>query len=473
VGKILKAVRRLGKKEGGASQETLMLAVLLVRTQLPNLEPGQALSLLLTFEPAVNALLNEAKDRSGGGGDETAVQELADSLLYTLGLLMLQKWPGLNYHNSNHHKDGAGFLLGLGQEDVKALGMAQAILREVAPLTDSTVYFIADQACKLARACAGPSADNVAETIAEAGKHLTKILAIVERLYPNEYQQVCAAAATAAGEVDLFFLGGNSSAVSRPTEAVVAAKRALLDSHLIRYLAEQPLGLIPKLSNKKLVKLLKESQRDVDSVLAVDTEFLIDQLPAGQLETLLVNLVRLLPLLESRQLLRHICSPQLMTRLQHRRRLELLLLPLFVQPDAAAASQQLLAGSGLVQTSSLLAPLLSVSPDHPNRFAAIMAKVRLGLDSQLMADLVHDQVVINSPELVSLLLAVLLSKEGEGGGGGQDAVGPVVQLCTHVLLQLPVSDKFEDLADVQNHVSMAKLSGKRHVHNWEFFKEPF
>ena len=112
--------------------------------------------------------------------------------------------------------------------------------------------------------------------------------------------------------------------------------------------------------------------------------------------------------------------------------------------------------SPLVQTSGLLAPLLSVGRDHPHRFTAVMAKCRLGLTDQLLAELVRDEVVINSPELVSLILAILLSSPAEG----VQAAGPIIQLCAHILLHLPVSDKFEDLADVQNHVSMAKLSGK-------------
>ena len=457
-GKIMKAVRRLGKKGGGGSQETLMLAVLLVRTQLLSLERPKTVSLIVSFEPAVNALLNEAKSKTGEV--EGGVLELADSLLYTLGLLVHQVGPLKLSANNNNNDDDEVALLNLGGDDVKALAMAYSIIKDVSsPLSESTVYFVTDLAQKLARTCASAAGEKNptnGETIAETLKQLTKILTIVEKLYPNEFQQVCAAVTAATGDADIFFLGGGNAPVSRPSEALMLAKRALMDNPLVQFLAARPLGQVPKLTNKKLARLIKDNQRDLEAVLSMEAEFLIDQMTAGRLEIMLGNLLRLLPLLESQQLLlfRLVCSPELLPQLQHRLRLELLLLPLFIQAEAAAG--QLVTASPLVQTSGLLAPLLSVGRDHPHRFTAVMAKCRLGLTDQLLAELVRDEVVINSPELVSLILAILLSSPAEG----VQAAGPIIQLCAHILLHLPVSDKFEDLADVQNHVSMAKLSGK-------------
>jgi hypothetical protein len=117
----------------------------------------------------------------------------------------------------------------------------------------------------------------------------------------------------------------------------------------------------------------------------------------------------------------------------------------------------LLAASPLVQTSALLSPLLSVTLDHPSRFAAVLAKCRVGLTPQLLEQLVDDDVIVNSPEVVSLVLAALLSGPKETSSSAAAAV--VVQLCIAVLVNLPVSAKFEDLNDIQNDVSSAKVSG--------------
>ncbi len=118
----------------------------------------------------------------------------------------------------------------------------------------------------------------------------------------------------------------------------------------------------------------------------------------------------------------------------------------------------LLAASPLIQTSALLSPLLSVTLDHPIRFAAVVAKCRVGLTPQLLQQLVDDDVIVNSPEVVSLVLAALLSGQKETSSSSV-AAAVVVQLCIAVLVNLPVSAKFEDLNDVQNDVSSAKVSG--------------
>jgi hypothetical protein len=252
VAKVTKAVRKLGKKSGWGSEETLMLAVLLARTQAANLERGKGLGLLVSFEPAVNMLVNEAK----GSRDEdaTAVRDLADNLVYTLLSL-----SGPNDNDDTNNDDDGNVLLGL--NEVKAFTMVHSLLKGVSPLSESTVVFATDVAQKLVRACAADSAPS--ETMTDAVKQLTKILSVVERSYPKEFQKVCAAVtATAAGSAaDIFFLGGANSRSGdlqvNPPEAVVRAKRALMDDPLVRFLLERPLRQLPKLGNKKLVKLIQ------------------------------------------------------------------------------------------------------------------------------------------------------------------------------------------------------------------------
>jgi hypothetical protein len=251
VAKVTKAVRKLGKKSGWASEETLMLAVLLVRTQAANVERGKGLGLLVSFEPAVNVLVNEAK----GSRDEdaTAVRDLADNLVYTLLSL-----SGPDNDNETNDDDG-NVLLGL--NEVKAFTMVHSLLKGVSPLSEHTVVFATDMAQKLARACAADIAP--IETMTEGLKQLTKILSVVERSYPKEFQKVCAAvtAAAAGSAADIFFLGGANSRSGdlqiNPPEAVVRAKRALMDNPLVRFLLERPLRQLPKLANKKLVKLMQ------------------------------------------------------------------------------------------------------------------------------------------------------------------------------------------------------------------------
>ncbi len=253
VAKVTKAVRKLGKKSGWASEETLMLAVLLARTQAANLERGKGLGLLVSFEPAVNVLVNEAK----GSRDEdaTAVRDLADNLVYTLLSL-----SGPNDNEDTNNDDDGNVLLG--SNEVKAFTMVHSLLKGVSPLSEPTVVFATDVAQKLVRACAAVSAPS--ETMTEAVKQLTKILSVVERSYPKEFQKVCAAvtAAAAGSAADIFFLGGANSRSGgdlqiNPPEAVVRAKRALMDDPLVRFLLERPLRQLPKLGNKKLVKLMQ------------------------------------------------------------------------------------------------------------------------------------------------------------------------------------------------------------------------
>jgi hypothetical protein len=69
-------------------------------------------------------------------------------------------------------------------------------------------------------------------------------------------------AAAAGSAADSFFLGGANSRSGgdlqiNPPEAVVRAKRALMDNPLVRFLLEHPLRQLPKLGNKKLVKLMQ------------------------------------------------------------------------------------------------------------------------------------------------------------------------------------------------------------------------
>jgi hypothetical protein len=68
---------------------------------------------------------------------------------------------------------------------------------------------------------------------------------------------------------------------------------------------------------------MQENREALEAVLGMEAAFLVDQLPtAGQLENLVGNLLRLLPLLEPQQLvlplLQLVCSPELLPVLSHR-----------------------------------------------------------------------------------------------------------------------------------------------------------
>ncbi len=68
---------------------------------------------------------------------------------------------------------------------------------------------------------------------------------------------------------------------------------------------------------------MQENKEALEAVLGMEAAFLVDQLPtAGQLENLIGNLLRLLPLLEPQQLvlplLQVVCSPELLPVLSNR-----------------------------------------------------------------------------------------------------------------------------------------------------------
>ncbi len=68
---------------------------------------------------------------------------------------------------------------------------------------------------------------------------------------------------------------------------------------------------------------MQENREALEAVLGVEAAFLVDQLPtAGQLENLVCNLLRLLPLLEPQQLvlplIQLVSSPELLPMLSNR-----------------------------------------------------------------------------------------------------------------------------------------------------------
>ncbi len=84
------------------------------------------------------------------------------------------------------------------------------------------------------------------------------------------------------------------------------------------------LDLDPYLYNEtEPQRWMQENREALEAVLGMEAAFLVDQLPtAGQLENLVGNLLRLLPLLEPQQLvlplLQLVCSPELLPVLAHR-----------------------------------------------------------------------------------------------------------------------------------------------------------
>ena len=75
----------------------------------------------------------------------------------------------------------------------------------------------------------------------------------------------------------------------RPSDALVAAKRALLNNKLISFLMNNPVN-VQALSGKGPAKMLAANSSDINKVLVVDTQFLVEQLEGNQLERLLLNL---------------------------------------------------------------------------------------------------------------------------------------------------------------------------------------
>ena len=270
---------------------------------------------MLSLEPAINSVLNTADQ------EEDSVH-LLDNILYTLAQLLR---PALLA------EDNAGTLTFTTPEQNALLAICQNIVKRV-PVSTESAASIGDLSYQLLAAINRTKVEDMADKdqVDATKTACEKILKKVHELYPEEYQEICAADTQ---DVDMFFLGGQSLD-KRPDEHLVAAKKALINNPLLGYFSQQLVNFKPAAATDKAVgKMLKKNKKDVETVLGMETAFLLEQLGPAALEKLLINLVVSLDKAVVPTVVRHICHNDFLAEVPNKLRLELVLIALFLEVE--------------------------------------------------------------------------------------------------------------------------------------------
>jgi len=379
VTKITKSLKKCINKS--ASPENLMLSMMIIRTQA-NLESSKARGLIVSLEAAVNLIINNALD------DEDKL-ETVDSLLYTLGLLVEPLVPqpqdaftGADDPNLN-----------------QILAFASEILKKV-PVSSESCSLMGTVAYNLLRAINRTEVEDMIdkEAVGSCECSLEKILKTINKVHPVEYQRIM----RDTEEVDLFFMAGDT-VNNRPSDALVAAKRALLNNKLISFLMNNPVN-VQALSGKGPAKMLAANSSDINKVLVVDTQFLVEQLEGNQLERLLLNLFVLRsPEYSLSAIIGHLCSEVFYEKISSILRLELLLLPFYYKHDLRAV----VAETFFAKKSPLMASLSTIG-GNPDKFKCALGKLQVHLSNANVASFLGDGAEIG--EATGLFLIALSSR---------------------------------------------------------------
>ena len=371
VSKLSKSLAKFSSKN--QSETTLNLVLLLSRTQ--NTKKEMILEMILEHSPTVNDIVS----KSGRSVDNDVADQL-DALVFSLVNILETLLPRAGEMKIS--------VTSKEQELMKMMTGLSGVVEHVSEETTEHVLSVVMDFIKVVE-----TGDDSVSII----KKLNKIVDLFRLRYPEVFRRVALDKRGERG--DIFFI----PSVDSPSELELGAAKIISSNQLISVLSTTMIVNVKP--GKKSRKIMKMNREFLSTVLRCSTEFLKSQLPENKLETLLINLLRVISVQESGNLtpavLNHLCSGSI--DLSQTNIVELLLVSVLI---SSPASRSLILSSEFAKSSSLLSLLSSLSADSDDFSVCLMEKLSVLMEPVHLNTILDNKCLLHNSVLVSAVLSI-------------------------------------------------------------------